>query len=1292
MTKKILAALLSVVMVVSMLPTTIFATNESVCPVLDEHEGYNDHSKAHCDAHGVTYTQISKVEAECGQDGYTLYQCECGAYFADDIIPMDPHHTESGEPKTERVEPTCYSKGTAAIFVCDECGKDYFDPTDPDADEKGEIAMLPHTFDDISYPGNDCTAAEQVCQNEGCTAKNEDFEPCDEHHWVYDDPEFFEVVLAPTYHADGIIKFYCDNDGCAQYKEVVIKALEPHTAGMTLVEAVEPDCDSTGNIEYWKDEVCGKLYIETNEGLVEVTEEEVFLDVAHDWNQDPTIIAPTCTEWGFSYYGCPTCGATKGVTEETEDDEITKYPPLGHTPYACPDHEEVDDECEECTSYGHNHTAPTCLVDGEYTWFCGRCDEEQPIKDPKTNHTQVTLEVPGTHLYGYSYTIVYCTNEHCDLTAVDVVKKTIGNVEVDLDVTVEVREDGNVYDMPAGSAIHVIAIEDAKAVTTNLKHFYKEDKEVQAPNCTDDGKAFWYCAGEDGCNTYYEEILPATGHNYDDTENDIAATCTTNAKLVCDNENCGYQKEVPNTKGHKWATEKAYTTLPTCTGDKGYDWYECTVDNCTAMDKRNPKTFTKNKTYLGREDLELTSKEEFELEHPGFATALDAGEADYEEYREGDCLNNGYWKATCPDCDKTYLVLIDDTGKGHKAPDGTTYYEEATCTDAQGYVDYNCVLCGELIENENDPLGHDMTKTEAKAPNCLEEGNEEYWTCSRDCCKVNIAAAGEEEELVPIPFKDEDGEEPWDWENDEHIIPATGHTMSVTTVTATCTTDGFVHHICTNEGCDVEYVDGYVAPLTHTKGDKEYLAPNCTTPGYENYLCGRDDCDGYYSEKTLDPTGHKNAAGQTIVDKCTDTVTDRVCVNTNCPLTANAQGKKVVAKSHNIVTETVNSSCEHYGYVMETCANGCGEKDKVTDIVDPHGHWAPWGEYIMADDMTAIDEDYCGYYGEEFLYWDEEFYGEYNGYITAYTAPTYESLGSISFICPFDDCGDEITRDVIRTGVDFIMEGENASKPGAYEDCAPSDGDVISFEITLNAYQTDVWGFNFDVFYNAASMNFLGYTYNAGDVFANYKVNNITDDALIYEFDVEGYDVNGNSINDLYGTVEDVFGTIKVSAYTENDIDGKIQDALVNGTQSVITLYFQVEAKFDYTFMGVSGSEYDYDVWVDMYGDYNGNYSWPTVVNSEGEVDCNGDGLGGYVGALLDINYSDDVTITDLYFCNMILTGEAEVDYLASADANKDGQITITDLDLMNQLLQGADESVIYGSLAWTAPEGFVAA
>lgn len=1273
MTKKILAVLLSVALVVSLLPATIFAT-ENDCPVLDEHEGYNDHSKAHCDAHGVGYNEISTVAPECGQDGYTLYQCACGAYFMDDIIPMDDHYSEA-DP-TEVVEPTCTSTGMVPVYTCDNCGDKYILEEDVrlyQADENGVIAKLPHTFE-TEYPTNDCTASESVC--DVCGAKDETHEPEEEHSWVYNDPDYYEVVKAPTYHEDGVIKFYCTNEGCSQYKAVAIKAVQPHTAGMKKIAAVEPDCKNTGNIEYWKDEVCGKLFIETNEGLVEVTEEDVFLDYAHDWNQDPTIIEPGCETWGFSYYGCPTCGAKKDFKE---------IDPLGHTPYACPDHEEYDpdaeEECEVCyeayvLSYDHDHTAPTCLLDGEFTWICGRCDEEQSVKDPKTGHKKKELQVPGTHLYGYSYTIVYCENEYCDKAAVETVTKTIGGQSVVLDVTVDVRN-GDVYDMPAGSTRHVIEVKNAKAATTNLKHFFIEDKEVQAPTCTEPGKAFWYCAGENGCNTYYDEILDPNGHDYSDETNDLDATCTENAFEVC--EVCEYEHELKNTKlGHDW--QYVETTLPTCTGDKGYDWYECGRDDCDETDKSNETSFTKNKTYLGRDDLAwngemltkeidedsitLTAKEEFELEHPGF-------DGTYEEYRAGDCLNNGYWKATCPDCDKTYLVLIDGTGKGHSFTDYVDD-ENATCTE-NGTETAVCDRCEEedTREIEDSALGHDFEGNYVYNDDATCQANgTETAVCGRDDCEEKDTREAEDT-MLEHNYEDNAVEE-----EDE------------------CETPGFIHYECTL-GCGKEYVDGYVDEIEHEESeDVEHQDPSCTVDGYDKYHCV--NCDEYERVVPIEATGHKNAAGETITDICTDTVTDRVCVNdeaedhAGCPLTANNDGEKVVGKSHDIERITVYPGCEHYGYYAETCANGCGTQDLIDEIIPPHGHRAPWGESYFAgkEAEEVINENVINDYLR--LHDFDEEAGE------SYTAPTYEALGSVTFICTNDDCGDLITRDVIRTGVDFIMNGDNAAVSGAYEDCDISDGDVLSVEITLNAYQTMVWGFNFDVDYNASGLNFLGYTYNAGDVFANYKVNNILTNEYVYEMDETeyGYDFNGNSINDLLGVRENANGTIKISAYTENDINGKAQDALITGTQSVITLYFQVEAKYEYTYMGVKGYGYDYDVHIDMEKEIDDD-EWvtsATVVNSEGEVENEADYIWSDSNVLLDINYSEDVTITDLYICNMILSGEAEIDYLASADANKDGQITITDLDLMNQLLQGADESVIYGALAWAAPEGFVAA
>ena len=63
--KKILAALLVVVMVVSLFPATVLA-NSDECAVA---ENYGTHSKEHCDKLGVKYTQFGEsVAPKCGQN------------------------------------------------------------------------------------------------------------------------------------------------------------------------------------------------------------------------------------------------------------------------------------------------------------------------------------------------------------------------------------------------------------------------------------------------------------------------------------------------------------------------------------------------------------------------------------------------------------------------------------------------------------------------------------------------------------------------------------------------------------------------------------------------------------------------------------------------------------------------------------------------------------------------------------------------------------------------------------------------------------------------------------------------------------------------------------------------------------------------------------------------------------------------------------------------------------------------------------------------------------------------
>ena len=93
-------------------------------------------------------------------------------------------------------------------------------------------------------------------------------------------------------------------------------------------------------------------------------------------------------------------------------------------------------------------------------------------------------------------------------------------------------------------------------------------------------------------------------------------------------------------------------------------------------------------------------------------------------------------KAVCETCDQPYGEL-----GAHKLT--KTDAKAATCTEAGNEAYWTCSGCGKYFSDENGineiekdiwvltTLGHDMTKPDAKAATCTEDGNNEYYTCSR---------------------------------------------------------------------------------------------------------------------------------------------------------------------------------------------------------------------------------------------------------------------------------------------------------------------------------------------------------------------------------------------------------------------------------------------------------------------------------------------------------------------------------------------------------------------------------
>ena len=220
--------------------------------------------------------------------------------------------------------------------------------------------------------------------------------------------------------------------------------------------------------------------------------------------------------------------------------------------------------------------------------------------------------------------------------------------------------------------------------------------------------------------------------------------------------------------------------------------------------------------------------------------------------------NSAYW--TCSTCGKYFS---DEAGKNEIAKDSwvipaghnltQTEAKAATCTEDGNNAYYTCSACGKIFKDaegtqettfKNEILaaiGHMMTKTDAKAATCTEDGNNAYYTCSA-CGKI---------------FKDADGKTATTVETEK--IAATGHTMTKTEAkAATCTEDGNnEYYTCSACGKAFKDADGKtvttveaetIAATGHTMTKTDAKAATCTEDGNIAYwYCSV--CNKYFSDE-----------------------------------------------------------------------------------------------------------------------------------------------------------------------------------------------------------------------------------------------------------------------------------------------------------------------------------------------------------------------------------------------------------------------------------------------------------
>ena len=330
--------------------------------------------------------------------------------------------------------------------------------------------------------------------------------------------------------------------------------------------------------------------------------------------------------------------------------------------------------------------------------------------------------------------------------------------------------------------------------------------------------------------------------------------------------------------------------------------------------------------------------------------------------------SNEYY--TCSACGKIFKDADASTEtsieaeKTSKIPHSLTKteYKAATCTEDGNTEYYTCSACGKIFKDENGTqetsveaeklvaTGHSLTKTDAKAATCAEDGNNEYYTCTA-CSKVFKDAEGKTETTV-----------------EAEKIAATGHTMSKTDAkAATCTEDGNnEYYSCSACGKAFKDADGKtettvedekIAATGHTMTKTDAKAATCTEDGNTAYWhCSV--CNKYFSDENgtteiaLDDTVVKAHHTMTKTDAkeptCTAegnnayytcSVCDKVFKDEAGTQPTTVEAETLKKKAHTpVVDAAVAATCEKTGLTEGSHCSVCNEVLVAQKVVDKIPH------------------------------------------------------------------------------------------------------------------------------------------------------------------------------------------------------------------------------------------------------------------------------------------------------------------------------------------------------------------
>lgn len=563
-----------------------------------------------------TYHIKSVVAPTCTAEGYTIYECNevPGLTYKGDYKAKLPHAYDAGKVTKPA---TIYEKGVKT-FTCTSCGATYTEDIPvvektwhkgntvaPTCTEKGytiyicdqDSALtekrdytnaLGHAWDTGTVTtAATCTTAgvkTYTCTRNGCTETKTEKIAALGHKW-----DEGTVTTPATCEAVGVKTFKCQNTGCAETKTEEIAVLGHKWDDGVVTKA--PTCTEDGvktftclndkNHTYtepvpatghaWDEGVVTKepTYEEDGERTYTCQNDKTHVHKevipALGYTFTETVVAPTCTEDGYTLH---TCNENPAKTYQD-----TPVAALGHqykevtTPATCGAPGSVDNVCERCNDKQHVSDLPAT---GEHQW-----NEGTVTKEPTATETGIktftctvcsetkTEDIPKVHTHDYTRLgeivkesscetegerWVYCNYEGCnervlkpmpaigshdwDFANTECLKKAtcteqgtmLMHCKRDASHTMpysyggtgHVWDEGTITTQPTYDeyGVRTLHCKNCDATTTE-KVFptkYTFTVTVVPPTCTEDGYTMHKCK-EDDSLSYKDNIVHSTGHH-----------------------------------------------------------------------------------------------------------------------------------------------------------------------------------------------------------------------------------------------------------------------------------------------------------------------------------------------------------------------------------------------------------------------------------------------------------------------------------------------------------------------------------------------------------------------------------------------------------------------------------------------------------------------------------------------------------------------------------------------------------------------------------------------------------